>query len=86
MKSATLLILIFNFLLFSLVREFYETRYQSGSFSLLKLGNGFSCLRSFLFFTFQDRGMQMFTNLLQEMGEVELLAWLAAPHWMGYAW
>jgi hypothetical protein len=36
------------------VEELYGTRYQSGSFSLIKVGNGFHCLRnfSFLFFSF----------------------------------
>jgi len=36
--------------LFPLVEEFYGTRYQSGSFSLIIVGSDFHCLRSFLSF------------------------------------
>ena len=32
--------------------ELYGTRYQSGSFSLIYVGSGFQCLRSFFFFFF----------------------------------
>jgi len=32
------------------VEELYGTLYQSGSFSLIIVGSGFNCLRSFLFF------------------------------------
>jgi hypothetical protein len=31
------------------VEELYGTRYQSGSFSLINVGSGFHCLRSFFF-------------------------------------
>jgi hypothetical protein len=34
------------------VEELYGTRYQSGSISLINVGSGFHCLRSFLFFSF----------------------------------
>jgi hypothetical protein len=34
------------------VEELYGTRYQSGSFSLINVGSGFHCLRSFSFFLF----------------------------------
>ena len=34
---------------FSVVEELYGTRYQSGSFSLINVGSGFHCLRSFSF-------------------------------------
>jgi len=40
-KPATLLIPI-DLYLFLLVEEFYGTRYQSGSFSLINVGSGFS--------------------------------------------
>ena len=50
-KPATLLIpVIFPFRL--AVEELYSTRYQSGSFSLINVGSGFHCLRSFFFFLF----------------------------------
>jgi hypothetical protein len=39
--------LIFLFLF--AVEELYGTRYQSGSFSLINVGSGFHCLRSFIF-------------------------------------
>jgi hypothetical protein len=32
------------------VEELYGIRYQSGSLSLVNVGNGFHCLRSFFFF------------------------------------
>ena len=32
------------------VKERYGTRYHSGSFSLIDVGSGFHCLRSFSFF------------------------------------
>jgi len=35
---------------FEAVEELYGTRYQSGSFSLINVGSGFHCLRSFSFF------------------------------------
>jgi len=38
------------FFLFA-VEELYGTRYQSGSFSLINVGSGFHCLRSFSFLT-----------------------------------
>jgi len=52
-KPATLLIPI-NFPFLFAVEELYGTRYQSGSqsFSLIYVGSGFHCLRSFLFFSF----------------------------------
>jgi len=34
------------------VEELYNTRYQSSSFSLINVGSGFHCMRSFLFFLF----------------------------------
>ena len=34
------------------VEELYGTRYQSGSFSLINVGSGFHCLRTFFFFLF----------------------------------
>jgi hypothetical protein len=37
------------FLSFFAVEELYGTRYQSGSFSLINVGSGFHCLRSFSF-------------------------------------
>ena len=37
------------FLSFFAVEELYGTRYQSGSFSLIYVGSGFYCLRSFFF-------------------------------------
>jgi len=37
------------FFLFA-VEELYGTRYQSGPFSLINVGSGFHCLRSFFFF------------------------------------
>jgi len=40
--------LIFPF--FFAVEEFYSTWYQNGSFSLINVGSGFHCLRSFSFF------------------------------------
>ena len=33
------------------VEELYGTRYQIGSFSLINVGSGFHCLRSFSFLT-----------------------------------
>jgi hypothetical protein len=33
-----------------MVEEFYGTRYQSDSFSLIDVGSEFHCLRSFFFF------------------------------------
>ena len=45
-KPATLLIPIDFSFLFT-VEELYGTRYQSGSFSLINVGSGFHCLRSF---------------------------------------
>ena len=42
--------LIFPFLF--AVEELYDTRYQSGSFSLINVGGGFHCLRSFFFYFF----------------------------------
>jgi len=51
----SILIPIILFLLL-LVEEFYGTRYQSGSFSLVNVGSGIPCLRSFSFFLFLDRG------------------------------
>ena len=46
--------LIFPFLF--AVEELYCTRYQSGSFSLINVGSGFYCLRSFSFSFFFSRG------------------------------
>jgi len=37
------------FFFFFVVEEFYSTQYQSGSFSLINVGSGFHCLRSFPF-------------------------------------
>jgi len=37
------------FLFLFVVEELYGTRYQSGSFSLINVGSGFHCLRSFFF-------------------------------------
>jgi hypothetical protein len=52
-KPATLLIPIdFFFPLRFAVEELYGTQYQSGSFSLINVGSGFHCLRSFFFFLF----------------------------------
>jgi hypothetical protein len=48
-KPATLLIPIDFPFLFA-VEELYGTRYQSDSFSLINVGSGFHCLRSFFFF------------------------------------
>ena len=45
-KPATLLIPIDFPFLFA-VEELYGTRYQSGSFSLVNVGSGFHCLRSY---------------------------------------
>ena len=47
-EPATLLIPI-DFPLPFVVEELYGTRYQSGSFSLINVGSGFHCLRSFSF-------------------------------------
>jgi hypothetical protein len=47
-KPATLLIPIDFPFLFA-VEELYGTRYQSGSFSLIYVGSGSHCLRSFSF-------------------------------------
>ena len=47
--------LVFPFLF--AVEELYGTRYQSGSFSLINVGSGFHCLRSFFsFFFFVKKG------------------------------
>jgi hypothetical protein len=47
--------LIFPFLF--AVEELYNTRYQSGSFSLINVGSGFHCLRTFFFsFSFMSFG------------------------------
>ena len=51
-KPATLLIPI-DFIFLFTVEEYYGTRYQSGSFSLINVGSGFYCLRSFFPFLFQ---------------------------------
>ena len=48
-KPAILLIPI-DFPSLLAVEELYGTRYQSGSFSLIDVGSGFHCLRSFFFF------------------------------------
>ena len=44
---------------FAAVEELYGTWYQSASFSLINVGSGFYCLRSFFFLSFilfcQDR-------------------------------
>ena len=52
-KPATFLIPI-NFSFLFAVEELYGTRYQSGSFSLINVGSGFHCLRSFSFFLFLE--------------------------------
>jgi hypothetical protein len=49
-KPATLLIPIDFPFLFA-VEELYGIQYQSGSFSLIYVGSGFHCLRSYLFFS-----------------------------------
>jgi len=41
-----------HFPLLFAVEELYGTRYQSGSFSLINVGSGFHCLRSFLSFLY----------------------------------
>ena len=51
MKPATLLIPT-DHILMLLVKEFYGTRYHSGSFCLVNVGSGFHCLRNFFFFLF----------------------------------
>jgi hypothetical protein len=40
---------------FTAVEELYGTRYQSGSFSLINVGSGFHCLRSFSFLLYSSR-------------------------------
>ena len=60
-KPATLLIPIEFPFLFA-VEELYGTRYQSGSFSLINVGSGFHCLRSFFSFLFFSRYIE---NLLR---------------------
>jgi hypothetical protein len=47
-KPATLLIPI-DFIFLFPVEELYGTWYQSGSFSLIDVGSGCHCLRSFFF-------------------------------------
>ena len=51
MKPATLLIPT-DHILMLLVKEFYGTRYHSGSFCLVNVGSGFHCLRNFFFFSY----------------------------------
>jgi hypothetical protein len=53
-KPATFLIPIDFPFLFA-VQELYGTRYQSGSFSLINVGSGFHCLRSFSFFPLRKK-------------------------------
>jgi len=45
-----------NFPFLFAVEELYGTRYQSGSFSLINVGSGLHCLRSFFFFFFLTGG------------------------------
>jgi len=62
-KSATLLILSDYSFLFA-VEELCGTRYQSGSFSLINVGSGFHCLRSFFVFASLEHQHQMRSGLL----------------------
>jgi len=60
-KFATLLIPIDFSILFA-VEELYGTRYQSGSFSLINVGSGLHCLRSFFLFFFSNPQMRHTLN------------------------
>jgi len=44
------------------VEELYGTRYQSGSFSLINVGSGCHCLRSFSFFFFSFHSVNSVTE------------------------
>jgi hypothetical protein len=57
-KFATLLIPIDFSILFA-VEELYGTRYQSGSFSLINVGSGLHCLRSFFLIIFTVLGTKV---------------------------
>ena len=54
--------LVFPFLF--AVEELYGTRYQSGSFSLINVGSGFHCLRSFSFSFYPQQHTAVFNFVL----------------------
>jgi hypothetical protein len=75
----TLLIPIDDFL-FILVEEFYGTRYQSGSFSLIKVEYGFHCLRSLLEFYYLFEEVQTLYTHFLSLQINPLLYMYQAPH------
>ena len=52
------------------MKDFYRTRYQSGSFCLINVGSGFHCLRSFFIYLFLFRYKKEADKILPENGNM----------------